>query len=253
MAREQAVRAALADAGRAGRAVAEGVRAVVARLRGDRRGGIRRAATATTRCGRPAQLSLDAFARFGQAQRPATPACGCCSGSVAAYPDQQAREAGAGSSSRAATPSQPAAPRHATAAAASAAPPRRRRPRRRATAPRARVAATAAAPSTPIAHDQGHPPRPCCPTPCAITIELDGEVPFHDERIPDPARVFLDLPGDARRRRRSSIRRCASTATPTSCGRSASAGIRTTRRASCSTPPASRATASIRSTTRTGW
>jgi N-acetylmuramoyl-L-alanine amidase len=28
-----------------------------------------------------------------------------------------------------------------------------------------------------------------------VTIELDAEVPFHDERIPDPARVFLDLPG----------------------------------------------------------
>jgi N-acetylmuramoyl-L-alanine amidase len=28
-----------------------------------------------------------------------------------------------------------------------------------------------------------------------VTIELDSEVPFHDERIPDPARVFLDLPG----------------------------------------------------------
>ena len=28
-----------------------------------------------------------------------------------------------------------------------------------------------------------------------ITIELDGEVPFHDERIQDPARVFVDLPG----------------------------------------------------------
>jgi N-acetylmuramoyl-L-alanine amidase len=28
-----------------------------------------------------------------------------------------------------------------------------------------------------------------------ITIELDGEVPFHDERIADPARVFVDLSG----------------------------------------------------------
>ena len=28
-----------------------------------------------------------------------------------------------------------------------------------------------------------------------ITIELDTEVPFHEERIPDPARVFVDLPG----------------------------------------------------------
>ena len=28
-----------------------------------------------------------------------------------------------------------------------------------------------------------------------ITIELDGEVPFHEERIQDPPRVFVDLPG----------------------------------------------------------
>jgi len=28
-----------------------------------------------------------------------------------------------------------------------------------------------------------------------ITIELDAEVPFHEERIADPARVFVDLPG----------------------------------------------------------
>jgi N-acetylmuramoyl-L-alanine amidase len=28
-----------------------------------------------------------------------------------------------------------------------------------------------------------------------VTIEIDGEVPFHDERIANPARVFVDLPG----------------------------------------------------------
>src|SRR5262245_41280188 len=28
-----------------------------------------------------------------------------------------------------------------------------------------------------------------------VTIELDGEVPFHEERIANPSRVFLDLPG----------------------------------------------------------
>jgi N-acetylmuramoyl-L-alanine amidase len=28
-----------------------------------------------------------------------------------------------------------------------------------------------------------------------VTIELDAEVPFHDERIGDPSRVFVDLPG----------------------------------------------------------
>src|SRR5512138_2946743 len=37
--------------------------------------------------------------------------------------------------------------------------------------------------------------RSVLPDAVRITIELDGEVPFHDERIPDPARVFVDLPG----------------------------------------------------------
>jgi N-acetylmuramoyl-L-alanine amidase len=37
--------------------------------------------------------------------------------------------------------------------------------------------------------------RAVLPDAVRITIELDGEVPFHDERIADPARVFVDLPG----------------------------------------------------------
>jgi N-acetylmuramoyl-L-alanine amidase len=37
--------------------------------------------------------------------------------------------------------------------------------------------------------------RAVLPDAVRITIELDGEVPFHDERISDPARVFVDLPG----------------------------------------------------------
>jgi N-acetylmuramoyl-L-alanine amidase len=37
--------------------------------------------------------------------------------------------------------------------------------------------------------------RVVLPDAVRVTIELDSEVPFHDERIPDPARVFLDLPG----------------------------------------------------------
>jgi N-acetylmuramoyl-L-alanine amidase len=37
--------------------------------------------------------------------------------------------------------------------------------------------------------------RVVLPDAVRITIELDTEVPFHDERIPDPARVFVDLPG----------------------------------------------------------
>jgi N-acetylmuramoyl-L-alanine amidase len=37
--------------------------------------------------------------------------------------------------------------------------------------------------------------RSVLPDAVRITIELDGEVPFHDERISDPVRVFVDLAG----------------------------------------------------------
>ena len=37
--------------------------------------------------------------------------------------------------------------------------------------------------------------RTVLPDAVRVTIDLDGEVPFHDERIADPARVFIDLPG----------------------------------------------------------
>jgi N-acetylmuramoyl-L-alanine amidase len=37
--------------------------------------------------------------------------------------------------------------------------------------------------------------RAVLPDAVRVTIELDGEVPFHEERIQDPARVFVDLPG----------------------------------------------------------
>ena len=36
--------------------------------------------------------------------------------------------------------------------------------------------------------------RMALPDAVRVTIELDGEVPFHDERIANPARVFVDLP-----------------------------------------------------------
>jgi N-acetylmuramoyl-L-alanine amidase len=37
--------------------------------------------------------------------------------------------------------------------------------------------------------------RTVLPDAVRITIELDGEVPFRDQRISDPSRVFVDLPG----------------------------------------------------------
>ena len=36
--------------------------------------------------------------------------------------------------------------------------------------------------------------RTVLPDAVRVTIELDGEVPFHDERLENPARVFVDLP-----------------------------------------------------------
>src|SRR5262249_15328627 len=36
--------------------------------------------------------------------------------------------------------------------------------------------------------------RTVLPDAVRIVIEIDVEVPFHDERIADPARVFIDLP-----------------------------------------------------------
>src|SRR5581483_10726823 len=37
--------------------------------------------------------------------------------------------------------------------------------------------------------------RTVLPDAVRVTIEFDGEVVFHDEKIPDPVRVFVDLPG----------------------------------------------------------
>ena len=37
--------------------------------------------------------------------------------------------------------------------------------------------------------------RSVLPDAVRVVIELDGEVPFHEERIADPSRVFVDLPG----------------------------------------------------------
>ena len=71
--------------------------------------------------------------------------------------------------------------------------------------------------------------------------------------LPNPCACLRRSAGDARRAGARRSDASASRATPTSCGRSASAGIRTARRASCSMRPASRATACTRCTARTGW
>ena len=84
-----------------------------------------------------------------------------------------------------------------------------------------------------------------------VTIEIDAEVPsFHEERIADPRGSSSTFLRRARPPRWWS-RRSDSRATPTSFVRCASGGIPTTRRASCSTRPVCRVTASTRSTTHT--
>ena len=63
-----------------------------------------------------------------------------------------------------------------------------------ATKPASAVAAEAAPATMKVATISGIR-RTVLPDAVRITIELDGEVPFHDERLADPARVFVDLPG----------------------------------------------------------
>jgi N-acetylmuramoyl-L-alanine amidase len=136
------------------------------------------------------RLALDAFARFGDpADRDAGVkllrrlAAGYPSSSLVA----QVPAVLAGVSSRAGTPKAPApqsAPATATKGTVT------RASQDEASAPRA------PAPATPdrIASIRGIR-RTVLPDAVRVTIELDGEVPFHDERIANPDRVFLDLPG----------------------------------------------------------
>ena len=238
LAREQAVRAALAATGpqaAALKAVRDGRR----RLRERSSAATPPAATATTRCGRRAGSSLDAFARFGDARatsETARPAA--ADARWRRYPDEHAR--------RSRSPGRARAIRRGRSR-----PPRRAGDRRRPVADPP-LGASDAARLDELVTIKAFGAR-CCPTSCASRSSWTREVPFHDERIDEPDPRLRRSAGDARGRRRWSIRRSASTATPTSCGRCASAGTRTAPRASCSTPPASRATASIRSTARTAW
>jgi N-acetylmuramoyl-L-alanine amidase len=59
--------------------------------------------------------------------------------------------------------------------------------------PAARAPQAAAPARTPLAGLKGIR-RAVLPDVVRVTIELDSEVPFHDERIDHPARVFVDLP-----------------------------------------------------------
>ncbi len=129
---------------------------------------------------------------------------------------------------------------------------------RPAAATAARAATTAARPRCERAGVDPASPRsrtsaaPCCPTPCGSPSSSTPKCRSTKSasRIRRASSSISPAPAP---RRRWSIRPSASKATPTSSGRCGSAGIRTTPRASCSTRPGSRATASTRSTARTGW
>jgi N-acetylmuramoyl-L-alanine amidase len=168
LAREQAIRVALADPDAALKL--EEVRAVVAAYEAVVRQ-YPASAYSDNAFWQAGHLALDAFWRFGQPQDKET-CVRLLQKLAASYPTSKlARQVpeelrrSIDSLPRTATPAvEPAPPRAAEAASAKIATIREIR--------RAVLADTV-----------------------RVTIELDGEVPFHDERLADPARVFLDLPG----------------------------------------------------------
>jgi N-acetylmuramoyl-L-alanine amidase len=115
------------------------------------------------------RLALDAFAKFSQPQDQATgvrllrklAAVYVTSTLAKRVPDELARVDSADDASPAAAPALPAA------------------------------RAAAAGPLATIKEIR----RAVLPDAVRVTIELDAEVSFHEERIPDPWRVFVDLPG----------------------------------------------------------
>ncbi len=180
MAREKAIRVALADPDaplklEEVRAVVRAYEAIVAQYPAS--------GYSDNALWQAGHLALDAFWRFGQAQDKDT-CVRLLQRLVAAYPTSKLTKQVPAELRQAAV----AGPRAATAT----------------------VPAPEPSPATASATDaRVAPPRPASgsiatirdirrsvlPDAVRVTIELDGEVPFRDERIPDPSRVFLDLPG----------------------------------------------------------
>ncbi|MCU1383422.1 MAG: amiA [Acidobacteria bacterium] len=124
------------------------------------------------------RLSLDAFARFGQAPDRDT-GIRILRKLAATYPSSRlAKQAAVQLTRLDATRDGPAADVVTESRAAL-------------TAPAPPTAAPRSGPLATIKEIR----RVVLPDAVRITIELDSEVPFHDERIQDPARVFVDLPG----------------------------------------------------------
>jgi N-acetylmuramoyl-L-alanine amidase len=178
MAREKAIRVALADPDaplklEEVRAVVRAYEAIVAQYPAS--------GYSDNALWQAGHLALDAFWRFGQAQD--KDACvRLLQRLVTAYPTSKLAKQVAAELRQTAV----AAPRAATATALEPAPPATSSTAARSAPPR--PASSSIATIRDIR-------RSVLPDAVRITIELDGEVPFHDERIPDPTRVFLDLPG----------------------------------------------------------
>ena len=191
LAREQAVRAALADA-EAQPAVLRAVRTVVA----DFERIVRLYPTSgysDDALWHAGQLSLDAFKRFGE-ERERTSGVRLLQFLAAQYPRSRfARQV----SAAVAEVTLPGAPDVSSAVAppAAATVPALRRPAestaRTVPAPVLPAARPAAAPRVATIKDIR---RVVMREAVRVTIELDAEVQFRDERLDSPARVFLDLP-----------------------------------------------------------
>jgi N-acetylmuramoyl-L-alanine amidase len=181
-AKEQAVRAALANPG-VTEAALKAVRTVVA----DYEAIVRRfpsSAYCDDALWRAGQLSLDAHARFGAAEDKAA-GVRLLRAVASEYPSskfaKQAPSVIAAAQARSAPPAQKPVPPPATAEPLPAAVPVK-------TTGAARTGAERVVTIRDIR-------RVVLPDAVRIVIELDGEVPeFHDERLSNPVRVFVDLP-----------------------------------------------------------
>ncbi|HEY2152317.1 MAG TPA: N-acetylmuramoyl-L-alanine amidase [Vicinamibacterales bacterium] len=152
------------------------------------------------------RLALDAFVKFGQARDKESGiyllrklAASYPSSKLARQvPDQIASAESAVPSAAIPAAAQPAAavrlPPTTITSQPLAEPPPRVAPPATPAAPLSSAAASAPTGPTKIATIKAIR-RSVLPDAVRIVIELDAEVSFHDERITDPARVFLDLPG----------------------------------------------------------
>ena len=188
MAREKAIRVALADPNaplklEEVRAVVRAYDAIVAQYPAS--------SYSDNALWQAGHLALDAFWRFGQAQDKDT-CVRLLQRLVTAYPTSKLAKQVPAELRQTAVAVQRAAPPPAAAPAPEPAPvPVPVPTATRSTAPRVAPPRPASSSIATIRDIR----RSVLPDAVRVTIELDGEVPFHDERISDPTRVFLDLPG----------------------------------------------------------